>query len=288
MIGLDGEDSPSPIGPLLIWQQPHPIYYAELCYRDDPTIDTLKRWHDVVVDTAEFMASYAALDATRGAGGQYVLGPSLRTVPENNKDADINPTWELTAWRFGLLTAQRWLERMGQPRRADWDAIINKLAPAPMKDGLYVAHEGQDTFTKELAYEHPGMLGALGVLPGDGIDPKAMAATARKVREIWDFTKIWGWDYPLAAMCAARTLQPELAVDFLTMEAPTNRYLPNGCNFQRDNVPAYYPGNGGLLSAIALMVAGWDSGPTKAGGAAPGFPKDGKWNIRAEGFRRFI
>ena len=31
MVGPDGKDSPSPVGPLLIWQQPHPIYFAELC-----------------------------------------------------------------------------------------------------------------------------------------------------------------------------------------------------------------------------------------------------------------
>ncbi|HEY4330305.1 MAG TPA: glycoside hydrolase family 65 [Phycisphaerae bacterium] len=288
MIGPDGVDSPSPIGPILIWQEPHPIYYAELSYRDDPTIDTVKRWRDIVIDTAEFMASYAFLDTTRGNGGQYILGPSLRTVSENNKDADINPTWELTVWRWALSTAQSWLERLGEKRRPEWDDIITKLAPASTKDGVYLMQEGQDTFSKEWAYEHPALLGALGVLPGNNIDPKIMAATVKKVREVWDFSRVWGWDYPVGAMCAARTLQPELAIDFLTMEAPTNRYLPNGCNFQRDNVPAYYPGNGGLLSAIAMMAAGWDQGPTKPEGAAPGFPKDGKWNIRAEGFRKFI
>ncbi|RPI20329.1 MAG: glycoside hydrolase family 65, partial [Acidobacteria bacterium] len=32
MSGPEGRDSPSPIGPLLVWQQPHPIVYAELCY----------------------------------------------------------------------------------------------------------------------------------------------------------------------------------------------------------------------------------------------------------------
>jgi hypothetical protein len=291
MAAPDGEDSPSTVGPLIIWQQPHPIYYAELCYRDDPTIDTLKRWRDIVVETADFMASFAFLDPARAGGGQYVLGPAIRTVPEYNDDATINPTWELTSWRFGLSTAQKWLERLGLPRRPDWDAVLAKLAPAPTKDGLYLMYEGQDTYSKQWAYEHPAMLGALGVYPGDGIDPKLMAATAQKVRQVWDFTRIWGWDYPTAAMCAARTLQPDLAIDFLTMAAPTNRYLPNGCNFQREGssaVPAYFPGNGGLLSAVALMAAGWDNGPTTAAGPAPGFPKDGKWNVRAEGFRRFI
>jgi protein-glucosylgalactosylhydroxylysine glucosidase len=152
-------------------------------------------------------------------------------------------------------------------------------------------HEGQDSFTPQWAWEHPAMLGALGVLPGNGIDPAIMAATAKRLRLTWDFSRIWGWDYPTAAMCAARTLQPELAVDFLTMEAPTNRYLPNGCNFQRagnNPVPAYFPGNGGLLAAVALMTAGWQSGPTKSQGPAPGFPKNRHWAIRAENFRPFL
>ena len=30
MVGPDGRESPSGVGVFLIWQQPHPIYYAEL------------------------------------------------------------------------------------------------------------------------------------------------------------------------------------------------------------------------------------------------------------------
>ena len=36
MTGPTGAESPSTIGPFLVWQQPHPIYYAELAYRQDP------------------------------------------------------------------------------------------------------------------------------------------------------------------------------------------------------------------------------------------------------------
>ncbi len=61
MVGPDGRDAPSPVGPLLIWQQPHPIYYAELLYRARPTRETLNQWQEVVFQSAEFMASYAVL-----------------------------------------------------------------------------------------------------------------------------------------------------------------------------------------------------------------------------------
>ena len=92
--------------------------------------------------------------------------------------------------------------------------------------------------------------------------------------------------FPMAAMAATQAGQPELALEFLLLDSPMNRYLVNGCNFQRagDNaIPAYFPGNGGLLAAIAMMAGGWDGSPTAS---APGFPKNGKWNVRAEGFRR--
>ncbi|MFD0662492.1 hypothetical protein [Thermocatellispora tengchongensis] len=35
-VGPDGRESPSPIGPFLVWQQPHPIYLAELVRRCSP------------------------------------------------------------------------------------------------------------------------------------------------------------------------------------------------------------------------------------------------------------
>jgi hypothetical protein len=282
MIGPDGVDSPSPVGPMLLWQQPHPIYYAELAYRADPSGDTLRRWHDIVMETAEFMASFAWFDASRE---QYILGPAIKTVSENNPtETTINPTWELTAWRFGLMRAQKWRERMGMSRNPKWDEVLNKLAPAPQIGGTYQMQEGMDTFSKEWAWEHPALLGAYGVLPGDGINRAVMAETVRRVRLTWDFSRVWGWDFPMAALCAARTEQPELAVDFLTMDAPMNHYLANGVNFQRDNVPAYFPGNGGLLAAVGMMTGGWTNGI----GTMAGWPKNGKWDVRAEGFDEWL
>jgi hypothetical protein len=64
------------------------------------------------------------------------------------------------------------------------------------------------------------------------------------------------------------------------MQTEKNRYLPNGHNWQRQNLPCYLPGNGGLLYAIATMAGGWQNAPQKH---APGFPQDGSWTVRCEG-----
>src|SRR5690606_40236448 len=65
-------------------------------------------------------------------------------------------------------------------------------------------------------------------------------------------------DYPMMAMNAARLNMPEKAVNALFMDLQKNTYLPNGHNYQDDRLRIYLPGNGGLLTAVAMMAAGWD------------------------------
>jgi hypothetical protein len=268
MVGIDGQDSPSPIAPLLIWQQPHPIYYAELCYRENPNRQTLERWSDIVFETAKFMASYPLLENER-----YNLGPPLKPVSENTDTLTTrNPTYELTYWRFGLETAQLWRQRMGMAIEPRWADVLARLAPLPRQDGLYLLQEGlTDTYTK-WNYDHPALLGAYGAQPGDGVDRETMRSTLKKVIEVWQWDRAWGWDFPMAAMNAARLGEGELAVSALMIESAKNRYHPNGHVYQRPNLTAYLPGNGGLLGAVATMAT-----------HPAGFPQDGKWSVRSEG-----
>jgi hypothetical protein len=283
MTGPDGQDSPSSIGPLLIWQQPHPIYYAELCHRQSPTKKTLERWRKIVFESAEFMASFAHFDEARK---QFILGPPLKTVSENTDPlTTLNPTFELAYWRFGLRTAQSWRERLGLAREPRWDLVLKNLSPLPQSDGFYLMQEGlTDTFTK-WNYEHPALVGAFGMQPGDSVDTATMRHTVRRVMETWQWDRAWGWDFPMLAMAAARTGEPELAVQALLMDSAKNRCLPNGHNYQREKLTAYLPGNGGLLAATAMMAAGWTDGPQTD---APGFPDNGKWSVRHEGLRQWM
>ena len=66
MVDPAGHDSPSGVGPFLIWQQPHPIYLSELVYRAHPDRATLDRHREVVFESAEFMASYPFWDGLAG------------------------------------------------------------------------------------------------------------------------------------------------------------------------------------------------------------------------------
>lgn len=326
MTDPSGRDSPSPVGTLLIWQQPHPIFYAELAYLGKPTKDTLGRFRNVVEETATWMADYAHYDK---ATDRYILGPPAIPAQENHPARETwNPAYELEYWRFGLKTAQKWRERLGLKREPLWDIVIAKLSKLPVGNpgnakaavqpdpaqntnldvimqtqqqndaakttaaiapaapfdpaaSVYWAHENAPQSFTERNHDHPSMLAALGVLTGEMVDRETMRRTLKKVMGVWDWPSTWGWDYPMVAMCAARLGETKLAVDALLIDTPKNRYLPNGHNYQRPNLPLYLPGNGGLLYAVALMANGWKGSPKKH---APGFPDDGSWTVKAEGF----
>jgi hypothetical protein len=83
----------------------------------------------------------------------------------------------------------------------------------------------------------------------------------------------------MVAMTAARLHEPQKAVDALLMDKRTNTYLISGHNYQDQRLRLYLPGNGGLLTALALMCAGWDGCTVRN----PGFPDDGTWDVRWEG-----
>ncbi len=282
MVGPEGRDSPSPVGPLLIWQQPHPIYLAELCYRARPRKETLGAYKDLVFESAEFMASYAFQDPKTG---RVLLGPPVIPAQENHPPRETwNPTFEIEYWAFGLATARMWRQRLGMPDEPHWERVRLSLPDLPVRDGLYMAHANcPQTFT-ERNRDHPSMLGALGVLSGLKVDRDTMRRTLHKVLETWRWEDTWGWDYPMVAMCAARLGEPDAAVDALMMETPKNLWLPNGHNYQRSNLPLYLPGNGGLLTATAMMASGWQGAVQRN---APGFP-DKSWTVLVEGVRSFI
>ncbi len=297
MTGPDMRESPGG-NPLIVWNQPHLIYLAELLYRNTPKPETLARYRDLVLETADCLATMVHWNEAKQ---QYDLGPPLWIAQEiYDQGTSSNPSFELAYWRWTLGVAQHWRERLGLPRDAHWDHVIAHLAPIPQKDGKYVAlGSNPDTFDNiDSRHDHPTMLAPLGLLPGGpDVDRATMQRTFDAVLQTWDWeTKIWGWDYPMIAMTATRLGHPEQAVEILLREGPNNHYLPNGHVPQRSDeaavrkakpgvpkreIAVYLPANGAFLSAVALMIAGWDGAPR----AHPGLPDDGKWVVRAEGLK---
>ncbi|MGH7943235.1 MAG: hypothetical protein ACREFR_19420 [Limisphaerales bacterium] len=282
MTSPGGVESPSPVGPFLIWQQPHPILFAELYYRSRPDRATLEKFKAVVFQTADFMASFATWDSNNEC---YVLGPVLQCAQEIfPKNKTLNPTFELAYWRWGLQTAQLWRQRLGLARNPKWDRVLKRLAPLPVADGKYLFTETTpDSYTNpKWNADHPAVLDALSFFPGPGVDLKIMSNTFDWIWKNWNWSKTWGWDYPAIAMTAARLGEPDRAIDALLMDTPKNHFALNGQVYQRPGLTIYLPANGGLLYSVALMAAGWNGAPRRH---APGFPDNGRWNVRWENLK---
>lgn len=272
-VGPDGREAPSSIGPFLLWQQPHLIHFAELCYRAAPSRATLERWAPLVWETAEFLAAFPA-PGPRG----IELGPPLIPAQESyaaDRATNRNPTFELAYWQWALRTAAAWKERLGLATPTAWLVTAGALvAPAVGRGGGYLALDPPSETVRE---DHPSMLAAFGLVPSTPlIDRATMDRTLRDVLSAWDWDSAWGWDFPMIAMTATRLQRPGLAVDALLADRPKNTYLANGHNRQTDQLPLYLPGNGGLLTAVAIMAAGWD-GSADAPGFGPG------WHVAHEG-----
>lgn len=285
MTDVEGNESPSSIGAFLIWQQPHFITYAELLYRDSPTPATLEKYKERVFATADFMASFAHYDAEKK---RYMLGPGVIPAQERFKAMQtFNPTYELAYWNWALNTALAWKNRLNESAPKEWQDVLAKLSPLPVADNVYLATESAtDSYTNpEFKTDHPSVLGTYGMLPETTLlDKKIMKNTFDLVWDTWSWDKTWGWDFPMTAMSAARLQMPEKAIDALFMDVVTNTYLKNGHNYQSERLTLYLPGNGGILTTVAMMCAGWD-GTTEEN---PGFPKYGSWKVKSEGFKKMF
>jgi len=195
-VGPEGRTAPWDPTYLLHWQQPHPIFFAELEYRLKPTKATLKKWQTIVFETADYMADFPVTGKDR----KYHLTP---VVTANENGIGDDPAFEMAYWRWGLAKAQEWRERMGLKREAQWDKVLKNLAPLPVADGVYLyCNNWLDSYTKYNS-GHPDLLGVCTFLPFvDGVDRETARRTVEKIDKEWQWANMWGWDYPWAAMAA--------------------------------------------------------------------------------------
>jgi hypothetical protein len=281
MTDPSGDESPSGVGAFIIWQQPHPIYLAELLYRQHPDKKLLEKYQEIIFHTADFMVSFL-----KTKNGKYHLCRPLIPAQEIFKAMETDdPAFELQYWYYTLSVAQQWRVRLGLDKNTSWEDALTNLAPLPVRDGFYLPNSTTpDAYTdNRYRSDHPSVLGAYGMLPwNERVDTAIVLKTFAEIFHRWNWESTWGWDYPLMAMTATRLNKPEMAIEVLLMDTQKNTYLVNGHNYQDKRLRLYLPGNGGLLAAVALMAAGWD-GNTKRN---PGFPQNGKWNVQWEGLHR--
>ena len=287
MTDPSAEEAPSKVGSFLIWQQPHVIHLAELLRRaaekregDKGSLSVVGKYWPLVEPTATFMQAFADYDASQQ---RYVLRGVIPAQETLRAAETVNPPFELSYWHWGLNKANQWAKVVEGQQRSEWQLVEERLAPLAFNaDSLYLAAETATDTYRDIRFtsDHPAVLGAYGILPWTKqMNRRVMQNTLTWIWDNWNWDKTWGWDYPMVAMNAARMSDPQKAVDALLMDKRTNTYLVSGHNYQDQRLRLYLPGNGGLLTALAMMCAGWDG----CNEPNPGFPKDGTWDVRWEG-----
>ena len=279
-----GEESPSAVGPFLMWQQPHPIYYAELVYRAHQDRDTLDRFATVVSETAEFMASFAVWEASRK---KYVLGPPLQCAQERFSEG-LHVRVHVRDLRTGVGDST--------PRRHGRCGVgspATSAGTACCRDSTGPARWAGSTSSRTPGRTPTTTRGGRPTIPPCSHRSACCQVTvwtagrcgdaAVGVGEL-DVARHVGMGLPDGGDVRGPDGRTRMAVGALLLDTPKNRYGVNGHNYQRPGLTIYLPGNGGLLTAVAMMAAGWDGAPAVD---APGFPNDGQWTVRWEGLRRF-
>ena len=256
MCDPSGKNTPSSIAVFLLWQQPHPVMFIELIYRENKDINFLREYREIIIETAEFIKSFIHWEENR-----YVLGPPFIPAQERHDPKIVlNAPFETEYFRWCLIKADEYISLLGDQKR--YGDIIEKISLPPQKDGLYIAHENcPNTFTEFPFYtDHPSMLAMYGVLNSDRIDKEILSVTLDKVLSVWEKETFYGWDFSMMAMTACRLGRHSEAIELLLMDSPKNTWLKNGHNKQTgdDALSLYLPGNGGFLLAAAMLLAGFD------------------------------
>jgi hypothetical protein len=312
MAGPEGRNSPSTINPFIMWQQPSPIYLAELARRAGNSRTALARYGDLVEQTGALLAAWPQRDAS---DGRFHLGPPIIPVQENHPPLTTrDPGFELAFFHWGLETAQQWRTLRGLPRREEWDMVLSTLADPPLEGDLLAPVASAPDFWARAKHpdcsrhavaeacqnrDHPSFLLSYGLIRSDRVSAAAARSSLQAVKDHWDLRQTWGWDYPVLAMTATRLGDPEAAIDWLFADYRNNRWGITGMTprvhldahaadlFARSPGTAgedgpgyrraaetYFPSNGSLLLAVALMA--------QADQGRPLFPSG--WRVRAEGF----
>ncbi|THH13727.1 hypothetical protein EW146_g6525 [Bondarzewia mesenterica] len=105
MTNPSGRSSPGEINNLLIWDQPHPLVFAEYerhvaAEKNDGNAErrVLEMWKDVIRATADWMAVFAWWNSSTEV---YDPGPPMFVVSEDTSlNVTMNPAFELVYWRF--------------------------------------------------------------------------------------------------------------------------------------------------------------------------------------------
>lgn len=243
MTGPDGEDSPSNIGPLLIWQAPHILFMLQEIYYLYNKENIIKKYEPLISGTIDFMISFLTLKDSK----YQILDPLLEACESIPLDRCQNPSFELEYWRYTLERQPKIDTVLYGHQRYDYLDITSKIITPKEDDGIYLKTYGViDKY--DLYKDHPTEGFLMSFFKSKIVDKEKMVKTIDYILKNMDLSSYWGWDFPFLGLSLLNCGEIEKSIEVTQLNTINNQYLYNGYNTSpRDDLKAYLPGNGAFL-----------------------------------------
>lgn len=243
MTGPDGEDSPSNIGPLLIWQAPHILFMLQEIYYLYNKENIIKKYEPLISGTIDFMFSFLTLKDSK----YQMLDPLLEACESIPLDRCQNPSFELEYWRYTLERQPKIDTVLYGHQRYDYLDITSKIITPKEDDGIYLKTYGViDKY--DLYKDHPTEGFLMSFFKSKIVDKEKMVKTIDYILKNMDLSSYWGWDFPFLGLSLLNCGEIEKSIEVTQLNTINNQYLYNGYNTSpRDDLKAYLPGNGAFL-----------------------------------------
>lgn len=243
MTGPDGEDSPSNIGPLLIWQAPHILFMLQEIYYLYNKENIIKKYEPLISGTIDFMISFLTLKDSK----YQMLDPLLEACESIPLDRCQNPSFELEYWRYTLERQAKIDTVLYGHQRYDYLDITSKIITPKEDDGIYLKTYGViDKY--DLYKDHPTEGFLMSFFKSKIVDKEKMVKTIDYILKNMDLSSYWGWDLLFLGLSLLNCGEIEKSIEVTQLNTINNQYLYNGYNTSpRDDLKAYLPGNGAFL-----------------------------------------
>lgn len=243
MTGPDGEDSPSNIGPLLIWQAPHILFMLQEIYYLYNKENIIKKYEPLISGTIDFMISFLTLNDSK----YQMLDPLLEACESIPLDRCQNPSFELEYWRYTLERQPKIDTVLYGHQRYDYLDITSKIITPKEDDGIYLKTYGViDKY--DLYKDHPTEGFLMSFFKSKIVDKEKMVKTIDYILKNMDLSSYWGWDFPFLGLSLLNCGEIEKSIEVTQLNTINNQYLYNGYNTSpRDDLKVYLPGNGAFL-----------------------------------------
>lgn len=243
MTGPDGEDSPSNIGPLLIWQAPHILFMLQEIYYLYNKENIIKKYEPLISGTIDFMISFLTLKDSK----YQMLDPLLEACESIPLNRCQNPSFELEYWRYTLERQPKIDTVLYGHQRYDYLDITSKIITPKEDDGIYLKTYGViDKY--DLYKDHPTEGFLMSFFKSKIVDKEKVVKTIDYILKNMDLSSYWGWDFPFLGLSLLNCGEIEKSIEVTQLNTINNQYLYNGYNTSpRDDLKAYLPGNGAFL-----------------------------------------